>query len=318
MKLRPGPVQGCFLEASFCGLFLFSLVALLSGPLGGAAAGSPGKRTAAELKATLTRILSAKDAKGDLAQALSRLKAYRYLAGIPYDDLVLDEEFNKYCLAGAKLCEKLGRLEHKPERPADMSEEEFKIAYLGTSRSSLGAGFKSLDRAVDGWMDDSDPGNIAHLGHRRWCLNPPMKKVGFGRSGIFSAMYVFDHSRGKGADYEFVAWPPAGPMPIEFFGKRHAWNVSLNPTRFKPPSKDVEPRVFAANASGETQGEALKLDHVSVSTIPFGIPNCIVFRPADVTLSPGARYMVEIDGLEPLKKGGPTSLRYLVEFVKWK
>lgn len=41
--------------------------------------------------------------------------------------------------------------------------------------------------AVDGFMEDSDAGNIAMVGHRRWQLNPKMGKVGFGTAGRFVA-----------------------------------------------------------------------------------------------------------------------------------
>jgi hypothetical protein len=224
------------------------------------------------------------------------LKAYRYLAGVPYEDLTLDEKYNAYCLAGAKLCQKLGRLEHKPERPKDMPEDEFKLAFLGTSRSNLGGGFKHLADAVDGWMDDSDQGNIALLGHRRWCLHPYMKKTGF----------------------DYVSWPPRGPMPVEFFESHHAWHVSLNVSKFDVPGKDLAPAIYKADAAGQKLGEALKLDYVGVDTTPFGIPLCIIFRPEKFRLTAGERYLVELDGLKPKKSTGPKTIRYLVEFEKWK
>ena len=52
--------------------------------------------------------------------ALRRLKAYRYLVEVPYDNLVLDSDYNRCAEAGAKLCEKLGRLEARRTTPASV------------------------------------------------------------------------------------------------------------------------------------------------------------------------------------------------------
>src|SRR5689334_9610383 len=185
-------------------------------------------RTADEIKKKLAEITAppAKDPGGTASErdtALRRLKAYRYLAGVPYDDLTLDDDANAACEAGAGLCAKLGRLEHQPKNPG-LPEAEFDLAYKGTSRSNLGQGYRKLSQALDGWMDDSDGGNIDRLGHRRWCLNPTMKKTGFGRVGEFTAMYVFDMSRKDVPDFDFISWPARGPMPVQYFKSGFVWS----------------------------------------------------------------------------------------------
>src|SRR5262245_5280496 len=185
------------------------------------------QRSAEEIKKKLTAILAPGDKKADeKTLALRRLKAYRYLAQVPYDDLTLDAEYSAMCLAGVKLCETLGKLEHTPENPG-LPEKDFKLAYNGTSRSNLAWGRMTLAESVDGWMFDSDSSNIDRLGHRRWCLNPGMKKTGFGRVGVFAAMYAFDRSRANVPNYDYICFPARGYMPIDFFGPREAWSVSL-------------------------------------------------------------------------------------------
>src|SRR5439155_10427113 len=143
----------------------------------------------------------------------------------------LDDELNDCAQAGAQLCKRIGRLDHTPANPG-MREEEYKKGYRGTSRSNLSMGVRNLVNCVDGWMDDSDKGNIAALGHRRWCLNPPIRKVGLGRVQHFGALYVFDASRKEVHEYDFVAWPARGPMPGQFFRPHHAWCLSLNPRKY--------------------------------------------------------------------------------------
>jgi hypothetical protein len=297
---------------------IFALVVVRSSDAGEQANKKSYPRSLDEMKQTLNVILVPDDGKADEnSLALRRLQAYRYLAEVPYKDLKLDEGFNKMCLAGAKLCEKIGKLEHKPENPG-LPEDEFKLAYMGTSRSNLGQGFKSLVQSVDAWMDDSDAGNIDRLGHRRWCLNPTMVKTGFGRSGIFTAMYSFDRSRTKPPDFDFICFPARGYMPIEFFGPHHAWSVSLNPKKYKTPAKDFVPKIYRADENGLKMGEPLKLIFSKVDTVPFGVPNCIIFRPEKLAPTRQAKFAVELEGIQPLGKKGTISLQYMVEFVKLK
>src|SRR5262249_19556527 len=133
-------------------------------------------RTVGELRKTLAAIETVPADKGDAEraereQALRRLRAYRYLAGVRYDNVVLDDNLTAYAVAAARLCAKIGRLDHMPKTPG-MPEAEFKFALKGTLSCNLAAGPPTLVHTVDMLMDDSDAGNIARLGHRRWCLNP--------------------------------------------------------------------------------------------------------------------------------------------------
>ena len=287
-----------------------------------AAADPPKTRTADEIKKKLAEITAPPDKEltgmaRERDAALRRLKAYRYLANVPYDDLTLDDDTNAACEAGVKLCAKIGHMDHTPENPG-LPEAEYKLAYKGTSRSNLGQGWASLTRAVDSWMEDSDRMNIDRVGHRRWCLNPTMQKTGFGRVGEFTAMYAFDMTRKKVPDYDFVSWPARGPMPVEYFKSGYAWSVSVNPRRFNKPGDKVEARIYAANDKGEKVGEALKLNYSHVDTEGFAIPNCIIFRPEKIAIAPDWRYVVEIEGLTTGRDRKPAPLRYEVEFISVK
>jgi hypothetical protein len=304
---------------------IFSLAALLLLPPPARAADEPAKaRTADEIKKKLAEI-TARPAKepegldGERAAALRRLKAYRYLARVPYDDLALDDEANETAQAATKLCAKLGRLDHRPDNPG-LPEEEYKLGLKGTSRSNLGQGVPrlTLTESVDQWMYDSEEGNISRVGHRRWCLNPAMQKTGFGRSaGQFTAMYIFDRSRKEVPDYDFVGWPPPGPVPVEYF-RGGAWTVSVNPAKYNKPGTDVTARLYAADKEGNKAGDALKLNYSGLDTGGFGIPNCIIFRPEKAAITPGRRYVVEIEGLTKGRDRKAAPLRYEVEFFSVK
>jgi Cysteine-rich secretory protein family len=226
--------------------------------------------------------------------ALRRLKAYRYICEVPYEKLTLDDEMNKFCLAGAQLCAKIGKIEHKPANPG-LPEAEYKTAFTGTSKSNLAMGYTSLVRAVDGWMDDSDPSNLDRLGHRRWCINPRMLKTGFGRTGKYGAMYSQDQSQKAVPDFDFVAFPARGWMPVEYFNPRYAWSVSLHPQKYKITG-DVEIRVCEIDLKLNKMSEPLKLNYNKPNTASFGLSNCLIFRPEKIER--GKRYLVEIDGVK--------------------
>jgi hypothetical protein len=242
-------------------------------------------------------------AEGRVA-ALKRLMEYRALSGLAYADMTLDAKFNWHCAMAAKLLEKLGRLDHTPKNPG-LPEAEYRAAYEGTSHSNLSAG-SDLVGSIDGYMDDSDPSNVDRVGHRRWCLNPPMKKTGFGIVDRWSAMWSFDESRGK-TDWTVVAYPAPGYYPASHIVDHAAWSVRLRDLPFQEGR--IEGLVVEVYALDEdyVRGAPMRLDHRSV----FG--GQVIFRAQDMVCAPGRAYEVRI-GKEG-KRSPEILLHYLVEFV---
>ncbi|MCX7933811.1 MAG: hypothetical protein N3A66_00955 [Planctomycetota bacterium] len=267
-----------------------------------------------------------KDVAADIAAAhqaaLRRLQAYRFICDVPYENVVLDAELTKYAEAGAKLCEKIGRIDHKPANPG-LPEEEYRLGFKGTSESNLAQGQSDLTMAVDCWLYDSDPSNIDRVGHRRWCLNPRLAKTGFGDTGKFFAMYAFDQSATDIGEWEFVCFPARGYMPLPYFrrlaaagkGEGYAWHVSLNPDVFAAPAKEsVKVRIYPMEKGDKKAKEPLALDYFNVENGGFGSAPAIIFRPDKAQLAPDARFWVEITGVKD-KAGKDTVIRYLVHFV---
>jgi hypothetical protein len=250
--------------------------------------------------------------------ALRRLKLYRYLADLPYKNLVLDDDMNKAAEAGAKISARLKRLDHEPKNPG-MPEAEYKLAYRGANHSNLAAGYRGdLVRAVDEWISDSDKYNRDRLGHRRWCLNPKLRRVGFGRSGVFMAMFAWDQSQPKVPDYDFISFPGRGPTPVELFKPNYVWHVVLNPSKFLKPGSSARARIYAVDERLNKVGEPLKLNYERVDPLPYAyIGGCIIFRPEKEAVAPGKRYLVEIDRVKR-RSGAPALVRFVVEFVRLK
>jgi uncharacterized protein YkwD len=273
-------------------------------------------RSIADVKRVMAEIFSGPVKAGtdvEAEQALRRLKAFRYLAEVPYEDLQLDADLSRGAQAAAGICARLGKLDHNPPNPG-LPEADYQLALGGARKSNLAAGLSSLPAAVDRWLFDSDPANFSQMGHRRWCLNPRMQKVGFGKFGAYSAMWAFDSSRKELPDFDFVTFPARGPMPVEFFGPAHGWSVSPNPDRYRAPGGPVQPKVYLADAALNKVGEPLRLGEVSLSNFSAGLPWCIIFNVDPSVAVPGRRVVVEIDGLTRVD-GDKGPLTYHVEFV---
>jgi hypothetical protein len=248
--------------------------------------------------------------------ALNKLNVYRYICDVPYD-VILDAEYNAYCKAAARICHKLGRLDHKPGNPG-MPEDDYKKAFHGTSHSNLHMG-RGTQGSVDGYMDDSDKNNISRVGHRRWCINPAMAKTGFGQHDKFSAMYSFDRGRTDIPDYDYVAFPAPGYMPVSFFKTHYAWNISLNVKKYQKPDKGstkvhVYPLGSSLSFDPEKQKTSLKLNYLNVNNDGMGIPSCIIFRPSGIDVRNGKKYWVKVTGIKT-KDGKDAVIEYLVEFA---
>lgn len=249
--------------------------------------------------------------------ALRRLMAYRALCRVPYADLALDKDMNDQAAAGAELCQALGRLEHRPQNTLGWDADKFDLAFKGTSRGNLygGSAPHALATSVDAYMDDSDPKNIDRVGHRMWCLNPTMQKVGFGLSpkGTFSAMWAHDRSRKPVPDYDFVAYPPPGFVPSGLFGARYAWSFTPNPKKYTVTDLPLmKAKLYLkTDKSADKPGAEVKLDYNEPGN--FLTPNAI-FRPQAVNLAEGTRYVVEVTGFKTLE-GKDVTFTYMVIFV---
>ncbi|MFH1024782.1 MAG: hypothetical protein V1809_15480 [Planctomycetota bacterium] len=251
-----------------------------------------------------------------LQAALAQLKIYRYLAGVPWEDITPNNRYNQEAQHGAVLLAILGRLNHTPPKPDGVSEEFYKTAHAGTSHGNLAQGMGSLVTAITGWMNDSDPGNIAALGHRRWCLNPPMKETGFGNCGDFNIIWAHDAARKETPDYDFIPFPVRGYHPVAYFQSDWAWHVSLNPKKYQKPDKNkARAKIFPLDPAGNKARDPLPLNYESVNNTGYGIPACVIFRPDTIRVSPGARYTVELEGIQDAA-GADTRVEYFVEFCK--
>jgi hypothetical protein len=138
-----------------------------------------------------------------------------------------------------------------------------------------------MEQSVADYINDSGENNRDRRGHRAWCLNPPMGKVGFGSAGAsYSAMWCMDRS-GKGKTPEFWAYPGQGFYPQEYV-LGNAWSVYFAQS-ISDVSK-VEVEVFrlskrpekALPLHGDIDGRVVPILHKSKSLL-----NGINFEPEE-------------------------------------
>lgn len=276
-----------------------------------------------------------------LDSGLTYFNYIRYLAGLPAVEL--SEEKNTAAQYGAVVMAANNELAHFPTQPEDMDDAFYQAGYAATSTSNLSmrgtssAGNLQLDvlqSAIAGQMSDSGSNNLSTLGHRRWLLSPRLLYTGFGCAdaefdGTFYRTYVdvpvFDRSGGA-VDYDFVAWPASGYMPVQEFAIGDPWSISLNPTKYATPALedltvtltrvvDGKSCVFTSDTCPETPAE--DGSYFTIDTRGYGEGAAIIFRPASDDFGStqyglGA-YTVTVTGLQD-RSGNAETLSYRVVF----
>lgn len=260
--------------------------------------------------------------QGFLQDGVNMANFVRYLAELP-DDLELDDALVLRAQHGAVLLYANGSLSHTPPKPTNMSQEFYDEGYASTGSANIASGYITLHSSIQtGYMPDSSTGNMDRVGHRRWILNPPLKKIGFGYASAYSTMQVFDNSRTDTVSYDFIAWPNKGDFPSEFFFSSDSWSVTLNPDNYQQPVfSDVQVVITRSNNSASwtldsadnsvsTSGEYFNIENSG-----YGINNCIIFRPAvsGISYDPDENYSVEISGIKK-KDDSAATIGYTVRF----
>lgn len=236
--------------------------------------------------------------------ALATLNDFRFIAGLTpvVLDETKDEEQQAACLVNALN----GNISHDPTQPEGMDDDLFTLGHKGCATSNLSAANSNLNEAIFAMMTDGTV-NDYYVGHRRWCLNPTMKRAAFGAVTNattsyrrYYSMYAFGYdSMGSS---ETVAWP-AQVTPIQYFRNGTEWSISIGKN---VDINDVTVTVEKNNGqtwkfSKESSDGFFTVDNT------YGQPGCIIFQPTVTRYSDGDKFTVTISGLEQ-------TIRYTVTF----
>lgn len=275
-----------------------------------------------EIKGVLTTLALPRGQGSVQDRYLQRLKMYRYICDVPYEDVVWSKELEEYAQMAVLAFTLNNEASHGPKKPPQMSDEDYRKAQRGAGGNIFG-GLTEPAACVDGWIYDSQYGPFNALGHRRWCLNPSMRQTAFASKSHFAVMQ-FDGSRKNVPDWDYVAFPARGYMPTElnYMGGATAWSVSLNMAKYETPQVDlVQVTIQPVDDRMAAVGEPLPLDCFTIENQGFGSGTAVIFRPEAFTsnafkMRPDTRYRVTIDGLRTrAQKNTPTKIEYLVHFI---
>ncbi|MCR8657087.1 S-layer homology domain-containing protein [Paenibacillus endoradicis] len=264
-----------------------------------------------------------------LLDGLNATNFARYLAGLP-DDVTLDYSIAEQQQAGAIINAKNGALSHYPNKPSDMSESFYELASASTKSSNLSAGRDTLyDTVFYGYMSDNGNNNLLSVGHRRWIINPQMKKTMFGFAvdpsstyGTYSSMSAFNKDRDiNEVQYDYIAWPSAGIFPAEIIRPADPWSVSLNPDVYdRNKVSDIKVTLTRERDQKvwnfDSNDRDYEGDFFTVSLGGYGINFAIIFRPGNIdSYEDEDKFNVKITGLHTLA-GESTSLSYSTSLVQ--
>ncbi len=236
-------------------------------------------RTKEEIRSALREIEQRdkpKDLNKEVHDAICRLNAYRYLSGV-MSNVGTEPRMVEGSYDASKACAAAGTISHS----------------LGhsTDKCNLSAGHHDIASTVDGYIGDGGDNNRERRGHRRWCLNPPMQNAGFGREGIYSAMWCMDSGGQKPRDP--WAYPGRGLYPREYV-KGNAWSFYM--TGALPD--DTKVRIWKLLSRPEQSipwGEEPKGREIEVG-YSFVYDNTINFEPDPKILGKRGIYWVRVHG----------------------
>lgn len=216
----------------------------------------------------------------DLLEGRNALNVMRFIAGVGTQDVTLCPYSTYYAQCAALVNFKNGSLSHNPQYVQGIDRTTWFYAKGGAQNSNISSGFNNAAHSVVlGYLYDTNDNNIGELGHRRWCLNPPMYLTGFGQVGNFGAMWTTDKQLSE-ASNSGICWP-AQNMPLEYFPDNTAWSISM--CEYVPAENVKVTLTRRSDLRTWTFSNEHSDGYFNVNndkSVP--LDGCIIFRPNDV------------------------------------
>lgn len=254
------------------------------------------------------------------------IRFVRFLAKVP-NDLVLDEGLTEKAQHGSVLLSTLTQIAHQAPQPSGMAEDFYSLASQGLRQGNVsrqtGARANLPQLIFDQIYDNRE--NSPHVGHRRWLLNPRLKKIGLGFSEVIETL------RGDGVvmaqdqtrppeEFGKVLWPAEGPFPLEFCPEETPWSVTLDPSVYRTPEvgqvqvqMTTPERTLTFNPVKSADFDK-PAEFAVINTQGYGVANAVIFRPPlKQRYEDGQTYRIKITGLQ-LASGTSTEINYSVTF----
>jgi hypothetical protein len=244
---------------------------------------------------------SAGDFDDDAAnRALAAINLHRFLADVP--QVAVESDWAGPAQQCALLAHANAKLSHTP--PSDW--RCWSNTAAATSAVSLIAN-RSAPPAIAAFIED--PGNEDTMVHRRWLLSEELTEVGLGSTDHYSCVVVEGqdlpakapkadkgdkHAKGAAAEKRgWVAWPPAGPVPIDVFESEHLDEIGWT---IQSSSDDLDRSSVSVSVSVDGASRPVRVSHL---TALHGSRSAIRFVPDGWKTETGRSYAVSVRG--PMK-----------------
>lgn len=255
---------------------------------------------APDLKACKPGILAGGESRRAL-ETLNEIRALHDLSPVAYDTGADDAVMRISLMIAANR-----QISHAPSQAWRCYAPE---GYWAAQTSNLGGGaapaliFRSAEEYVIGWLTETRNGLPDSIGHRRWLLDPFLKKIAYGRvAGILddesvdgSAIRISYPEDAYATDFagDFVSYP-FRDYPEKFYHDGAMLSFSVAASR---DSLAANQNVDFANAlvTVMRNGQALPVNDISFDNSTYGLPNNIQFRAGNLVR--GALYSVAISGV---------------------
>lgn len=257
-------------------------------------------------------------------KALDYFNAMRYIAGL--DPVTTNDSVHEIAQCSAYVNYLRGEMSHtigdSESVVSQLSTDLLEKARTGSRHGNLDellatyeTEYMKLVDSVYDWFDDSDGFNISDVGHRRWCLDPYLSEVGFGRAAgkapegagydneMDSTMYY--QTQKTSASQSSIAWP-AQNMPVGYFYSGEAWSyLSTNALSDDGVTVDLTLKESKMQTPGKTwhmtkgsssDGDVYTSYYIDAGYI-LGHTDAVVFVPNGIQVRAGDVYNVKISGI---------------------
>ena len=258
--------------------------------------------------------------KHQVLLTLNAIRTLHGLAPVRYEDSEQDAVMQTALLMAAN-----GRIDHAPPQQWRC----WNATAAKTAGASLLSGgvrapniaFHTPEQDMIVWLTDTEARSVAGIGHRRWLLDPFLKRIAYGRvsgavdarnQSVASVLKIMrpDGLAQAGAAPELIAYP-FGDYPARFYAEGAPLSVALL----------IDPENKAGNAAVDfsqtriavkpASGKPLRISGVIADNRFYGLPNNLQFRAE--RLVAGERYEVMLDGVRV--KGEAKNYRYWFRIV---
>jgi len=228
------------------------------------------------------------------ANALRLFNMYRWFADLPA--VVTEASRDAQAQACALMMDANNMLSHDPPSTWLCYTDVGAMGAM-TSNISSGPGVGS----VAGYMQDN--GNETTFGHRRIVLSNRLGPIGLGSTGPGGASCMQNIGGTGTANKMWVAWPPAGPFPIQAYG---TGSRTLSATGWSVQT--IRSIALTGATVTVTSGGADKPMTMSQLTGTYGESNAIRLVPMGWNPAAGESYTVTVAGVSQ-------PISYTIDFV---